>query len=122
MPKQMTDEQRERLAISLITDGLAEGLTAKKRKADRATVRELVSNDIDGSEVRKTGFHDLCQQATAGLRDRELASARYQLRRDPAIVFDQAAEWEFRKQFPNTPDELLTAEIELVRRNRPLGR
>jgi len=117
----MTNEERERLAVQLITDGVAEGLTIKKKKADRALVRELTSNAVDGSEIRKTGFHDAVRQATSELRDRELWRAKAMLQRDPSIAFDGAAEQDFRGSFPNTDDRVLTSLIEGVRRARKLG-
>jgi hypothetical protein len=118
----MSDTPTDRLVKKQLSIALSESLTEKKRRADRATVAELTSNAIDGSEVRRTGFHDLCQGATHDLRQREFWRAKHELARDPGIAFSTGAEMEFRQNFPNLPDEELTVMIEEVRRNRPLGR
>jgi hypothetical protein len=119
MPK---DSKLDRAVKQQLDRALSERLAERNRQANARAVKELVGVNPDEPGWNKGGFAAACKEATAGLRDREFARARYELRRNPSVCFDTAAEQEFRESYPNTPDEWLTSEIELVRRSMPLGR
>ena len=119
MPK---DTKLDRAVKRQLDQALTERLSELGRTANRKAVEELTGANPDEPGWNRGGFAAACKEATAGLRDREFARGRYELRRNPSVCFDTAAEQEFRESYPNTPDEWLTSEIELVRRSMPLGR
>jgi hypothetical protein len=119
----MTDAERERLAVELITEGVKEGLVAEKKKADRKLVRELVSNKVDGSSIRKTGFSDLCRETFHAAAQDALRRAEAELRRNPNILASSQGEGEFLSYWTENHADAneLYRLVERCKRRHPLG-
>ena len=115
----MNDEQ----ITDLVGQALAHNLRAKKRKADARVVREITSNAIDGSEIKKTGFSDLCRETFHAAGQDALRRAEAELRRNPNILASSQGEGEFLDHWTanHADPRALYKIIERCKRRHPLG-